>query len=308
MALHPRSEAFLKLIERRRVPAKLKVTGTRFSYRAEAAETVPGILVRPTNSARRAPVVIALHGTGSNKDSMLPLMNDLARRGCLAVAIDGRHHGERANGKSSSAAYQEAILHAWRTGMTKPFLYDTVWDVMRLIDAIGNIDGADPERVGLIGISKGGMEGYLAAAVDERLKAVVPCIAAQSFRWGVENNAWHARVSTFQTAFDTAAKDAQKSADGEFLKAFYSRVAPGILAEFDGPAMLPLIAPRGLYLINGELDPRCPLPGLEECLAALKVAYKDVPDRLHYLIQPQTAHRVNANAMAGAVEWISHYL
>ena len=43
------------------------------------------------------------------------------------------------------------------------------------------------EAIGMIGFSKGGMETYLAAAVDPRIAVAVPCIGVQSFRWALDH-------------------------------------------------------------------------------------------------------------------------
>src|SRR6476660_8649661 len=104
----------------------------------------------------------------------------------------------------------------------------------------------------MIGFFKGGMETYLAAAADPRIAVAVPCIGVQSFRWAIENDAWQSRIGTIQGAFDAAAKVRGVAPDATFLRAFYDRVAPEIYGKFDGPAMLPLIAPRPLLAINGE--------------------------------------------------------
>ena len=45
---------------------------------------------------------------------------------------------------------------------------DGEWDVQRLVDYLGSRDDVDPRRIGLLGISKGGIETYLAAASDPR--------------------------------------------------------------------------------------------------------------------------------------------
>ena len=58
--------------------------------------------------------------------------------------------------------------------------------------------------------------------------------------------------------------------DAAFMRKFYDRVAPGVRAEFDGPAMLPLIAPRPLLVINGDSDPRTPVAGVRESVAAAR--------------------------------------
>ena len=114
--------------------------------------------MKQAKSVGRRPVVVALHGTGGNKESQLTLLKELAGLGFIGVAIDGRYHGERARVGKGSAEYNEAILRAYRNGREHPFLYDTVWDVLRLIDYLETRADVDTERVGLIGFSKGGME------------------------------------------------------------------------------------------------------------------------------------------------------
>src|SRR5204863_6851911 len=144
-----------------------------------------------------------------------------------------------------SAEYQDAILRAWHEQREHPFFYDTAWDFMRLIDYLETRDDVDAKRIGLIGFSKGGIETYLAAAVDERIAVAVPCIGVQSFRWALEQDAWQSRIGTIQAAFDAAAKEAGVAApDAAFVKRFYDRAVPGLCVEFDGPSVLPLKAAR----------------------------------------------------------------
>jgi dienelactone hydrolase len=309
----------LKLIDRPRVPlspaveelpARDGLVQENFSFAAEKGERVPGVLMRQATGGRR-PVVVALHGTGGNKEGQIPLLKQLAAKGFLAIAIDGRYHGAHTKAGSGSAEYSDAILLTYRTGQGHPFLYDTVWDVLRLLDYLETRPDVDPKRIGVIGFSKGGMETYLAAAVDPRIAVAVPCIGVQSFRWALDNDSWQSRVGTFQKAMDGAAKDAGiAKPNAEFVRAFYDRVAPGIYAQFDGPAMLPLIAPRPLLAINGDSDPRTPGPGLRECAAAAEKAYAAGGARDHFVlhIQPNTAHQVRPEALAVAVEWFVKWL
>src|SRR6058998_4422341 len=258
---------FLEIIDRPRVPLDPQLrpagtarglTATHFTFAADAEERVPGIVIRPEKTAGRRPAVILLNGTGDSKEGMLDLASELAARGFVAVAIDGRYHGER-----TKSGYDDAILRAYKTGKEHPFLYDTVWDVMRLIDYLETRQEVDAARIGVLGISKGGMETYLAAAADPRIAAAVPVIGVQSFRWALDHDGWKSRVGTFQAAIDAAAGDAGVNVvDAAFVRRFYDRVAPGIYSEFDAPAMLPLIAPRPLLVINGDSDTLTPLPGV----------------------------------------------
>jgi dienelactone hydrolase len=314
--------AFLKLLERPRVPlaaeavsptVKDGLTEIAFSFDAEAHQRVPGILLKAATSSGPRPVVIALHGTGGNKESQRALLASLARDGFAGVAIDGRYHGERAKGggAAKSAEYVDAILRTFRNGKEYPFFFDTAWDVMRLVDYLQTREDVDPTRIGVIGFSKGGIEAYLAAAADPRIAVAVPCIGVQSFRWAMENNSWQSRIGTVQAAFDAAAKDRGIEKPGaDFVRTFYDRVAPGIYHEFDGPAMLPLIAPRPLLMINGEIDPRTPMPGLKECVLETRTAYRGhgAEENFVFHVQPNTGHKVLPESVVLARQWFVRWL
>lgn len=312
--------AFLKLIERPRVPlaATLKKISEadgleqwHFTFAADATQRVPGILVKAANVTGKRPVVISLHGTGGTKESQIELLTELAQRGFIGIAIDGRYHGERTKAGKGSAEYVDAMLRTYRTGKELPFLYDTVWDVMRLLDYLETHDDVDAKRIGLIGFSKGGMETYLTAAVDPRVAVAVPFIGVQSFRWALENNAWKSRVETFQAAINQTAKDEGKSEiNTEFVRHFYNRVMPGIADRFDGPQMLPLIAPRSLLVINGDSDPRTPIPGLMQCVDNARAAYLHAKagDKFKLTLQPNTGHAVTPEARQEAIAWLEQWL
>lgn len=309
-------QSFLRLIDRAKPPlaaeSKLMTeTATlerhAFTFAAEAGQRVPGLLVKPKTPAK-LPVVAVLHGTGGTKEGQLGLLERLAAQGFLAVAIDGRYHGERTKAGKGSAEYVAAILRAYRGSGEHPFLYDTVWDILRLNDYLATRVDADPKRIGMIGFSKGGMELYLAAAADPRIAVAVPCIGVQSFRWALDHDAWQSRVGTFQAAVDAAARDAGTVVDAAFVRKFYDRVAPGVYGEFDGPAMTTLIAPRPLLVINGDSDARTPLPGLQECIEATRRAYTATPDRFEAILQPRTGHKVNPGSLDRAVAWFTRWL
>jgi dienelactone hydrolase len=315
---NPRAD-FLNLIHRPRValsPQVQDMSGTNgvveshFSFAADASNRVPGILIKATDSHGTRPVVIALHGTGGTKANMLALCRKLATNGFVAVAIDGRYHGERKSGRGQSD-YNDAIVRAWHGGGEHPFYYDTVWDVMRLVDYLQTRDDVDPARIGLIGISKGGIETYLAAAADTRIAAAVPCIGVESFHWALANNDWQGRIGTIQPAFDAIAKvNGVTKPDSAFVQKFYDRVVPGIYGEFDGPEMLTMIAPRPLLVINSDSDNHTPLPGVMKCTSAALKVYAAVraEDRFAVIIQKNTGHQVKSESERAAIDWFVKWL
>ena len=170
-------------------------TGT---FASEPGERVPALIVKATGRTGRLPVVVCLHGTGGAKEDCADFLDQLARRGYLAVSIDARYHGERVTGGANgSRQYNDAAIAAWRTKAGEkqrhPFWYDTAYDLWRTVDYLVTRPDVDPERIGMIGISMGGIQTWLAASVDTRVRVSIPVIAVHSLRWSLENNQWQAR-------------------------------------------------------------------------------------------------------------------
>jgi dienelactone hydrolase len=250
------------------------------------------------------PAVIFLHGTGGSRQDGFALLRTLAQRGFLALAIDARYHGAGVG----DGPYFDAISAAYVTGQGHPFLYDTVWDVMRLLDYLEQRPDVDGTRIGLVGNSKGGMETYLSAAIDARIAVAVPWISVESFDWALDNNQWQARVDSIRGAFDQAAAHDGVPIDVAFVRQFYARVVPGITTEFDGPQMVAAIAPRPLLAVNGDMDPRTPQGGLRLCEAAARSAYAGVSDHFELYLEPNTGHAVTAEATTRTVDWFVQWL
>jgi dienelactone hydrolase len=325
--------AFLKLLDRPKVLFNVKDqeakrdddTGLVFEKLSiavekkgdEEYERVPMLIVRPDKQKKKLPAVLVLHGTGGSKDasSIQPWLVHLAKRNIIAVAIDARYHGERAGGAKGSAAYVEAITRAWRAKAGEkqehPFYYDTCWDIWRTIDYLETRDDIDAQRLGMIGISMGGIETWLAAAVDERIKVAVPAIGVQSFRWSLENNQWQGRARTIKGAHDAAAQDlGEKEVNQKVCRALWNKVVPGILDQFDCPSMLRLFAGRSLLILNGENDPNCPLEGARLAFAAAEKAFRDAgaSDRLKIMVAKGVGHTVTNEQRQAALEWFEKWL
>jgi dienelactone hydrolase len=331
--------AFLKLLDRPRVLFNVKMAEAkkdddglvweRLTFATEKKgeddfERVPLLLVRPEKRTKKLPAVIVLHGTGGSKDgeNLRPWLLHLVKRGIVAVAIDARYHGERSGGAKGAEAYNQAIVRAWQAKAGEkqehPFYYDTCSDLWRTVDYLQTRDDIDPERIGMIGLSMGGIQTWLAAAVDERVKVVVPAIAVQSFRWSLENDKWQARANTIKAASEAAAKDlGEAKVNAKVCRELWNKIIPGILDEFDCPSMIRLFAgvgkgdkPRALLILNGDNDPNCPLEGAKLAFAQAEAAYKakNASERLKILVAKDTPHRVTNEQRQAALDWLEKWL
>jgi dienelactone hydrolase len=311
--------AFLKMIDRPRVALapetqrradSERYRAEQFSFASETSERVPGIFIKSASAKDRRPVVIFLHGTGGRKEEFLATMRTFADRGFATAAIDARHHGARITRGAGNEQYYAAMIETFRTGQGRPYLYDTVWDVMRLVDYLATRSDVDAARTGLMGISKGATEAYIAAAVDPRIAVTVPIIGVQGYRWALDNDQWQARVDTFAPAVDGAAHAAGVTVDATFVRRFYDRVVPGIYGDYDAGSMLSLIAPRPVLVINGDSDALTPLAGVQEAVATARRTYLQMgaEDTLGLYLQPNAGHVVTPVAELVMADWFVKFL
>jgi dienelactone hydrolase len=327
--------AFLRQLEREKIPLDASTRSSQTDADGRGVENVsiaserkadgtiervPLLIVRPANGpggskAARLPAVIVLHGTGGNKKQMRPLLDELAQRGIIGVALDARYHGERSHGSGGSKTYVAAITRAWKTPAGQPqehpFYYDTCWDIWRTIDYLQTRADVDPNRLGMIGFSMGGIETWLAAAVDDRIKVAVPAIGVQSFRWSLEHDAWQGRARTIQGAHQAAAEDLKEpQVNPRVCRELWNKVIPGMLDQFDCPSMLRLFAGRPLLILNGDLDPNCPLGGAKLAFASAEAAFREAgaTDKLKIMVAAKSGHRVTNEQRQAALDWFTKWL
>lgn len=283
----------------------------------EKTEKVPILIYKPTTAGvKKFPVVICLHGTGGTKDeaSITSLLYRLSKIGIMGVAIDARYHGERIKGGANNAKqYVEAITKAWENpgSQQHPFFYDTVYDLWKLTDYLVTRPDVEASRIGMMGISMGGIETWMAASVDKRIKVAVPVIAAQSFKWSLENNKWQGRANTIAEVHKQAARDlGDSTVKKENVQLVWQKLVPGITGEFDCPSMIRLFAPRPLLLLSNEKDQNCPLEGAQLAFKSATKAYKakGVLNRLAIHITPNEPHRFLPEHANLTIAWFKKWL
>jgi dienelactone hydrolase len=285
-------------------------------FYSEETEKVPVLIFKPPAAGvKKLPVVICLHGTGGSKEVMKNLLYRFSKSGFMAVSIDGRYYGEREKAVAGQNKYVEAITRAWQnkdnSHQEHPFFYDTVYDLWKLVDYLVTRADVDPNRIGMMGISKGGIETWMAASVDTRIKVAVPVIAIQSFNWSLENDRWQGRARTIWDAHLQVAKDlGDTSVNKENVSALWSKVLPGIIDEFDCPSMIRLFAPRPLLLLNTEKDQNCPLPGAQLAFDAATNAYRseNALDKLKIDVEPNEPHKYTSRHLEMTIEWFKKWL
>jgi len=178
---------------------------------------------------------------------------NFAEMGCITVSLDQWGFGER--GKSIwhklksghnfdvyERKYAQNLLEFGRTiaGLR-------TFDVIRLIDYLHTRSDVDLKRIGISGLSMGGLIASLAAAIDERINLTV--IAGY--------------LNTFK---DSIINLPQKHCADMYI--------PGMLTLGEESDLLSLIAPRPLCFIVGIKDGLFPIAGATKAFTAIEKAYQ----------------------------------
>jgi len=124
---------------------------------------VEGYLVAPADGDD-LPGVVYLHGAGGDRSQMLPLAEQLAARGAIALTL-------------SLPSVSETPPSGLTPEQTLRWQHDTivadVVAVRRALDVLSADERVDLDRLGLVGWSFGGRMGALVAGADDRLRATV---------------------------------------------------------------------------------------------------------------------------------------
>ena len=147
----------------------------------EADYWVPAYYFLPKQRPKKAPAIICLHGHSGilpyiregddaqrkkSREHELDFAVVLAEHGYITLAPVIRGWNET-RGPNSNGCHRMTIS-SFMIGMTPVGL--RTWDNMRLLDFLENRDEVDSERLGVAGLSGGGMGALFFAALEERLR------------------------------------------------------------------------------------------------------------------------------------------
>jgi fermentation-respiration switch protein FrsA (DUF1100 family) len=153
------------------VPAKpRRVEGidvVRLTFNDAQGDLVPALLAKPAGVTKPLPVVVAIHGLGSNKAQVTAqLAPALIRRGFAVLAPDLPFHGERPGEPRTFVKRTDPL------GQFNAFRQASI-DVRQCIDLVRQRPDLDADRVFLAGYSLGSFVSSITGPLDPRVEAMV---------------------------------------------------------------------------------------------------------------------------------------
>lgn len=236
------------------------------TFESEPGVIVPAWVLIPEGHAEPGPAVVAIHGHGYGVDDIVRINADgtdrattqgyhgdfaveLCLRGLVVIAPEvlgfGRRRelAEQQQEPSRSSCWYPSL---WGIMQGKPLIGRRVWDALRALDVLATRPDVDSTRVGIMGISGGGMVTLFTAALEDRFRAVV--------------------ISGYLSTF----RDSVLS-----IEHCLCNYVPGILQDAEMYDIAALVAPRPLLLEAGTRDDIFPLAAVEEAYRRLQRVYAE---------------------------------
>ena len=239
-------------------------------------DDIPMLVIAPKETKGR-PLVIWLTGFSGQKESVEGPLQELAKRGFVALSFDPYQHGER------RIESNEELVKRVRGNIRRyfwPILARTAEETPKVIDWAVKTLGVRPE-VGMGGISMGGDIAVAAAGVDHRIIVVSACVATPDWL----------RPGSFEPPGEP---DAAAQAD-------YDRRNP--LTHLKLYEHRPAIAFQ-----SGAADKQVPPDGATRFVAALKPLYAEATDRLVVDLEPDVPHRFTPRMLENSAQWFAKHL
>ena len=242
----------------RRVPLDVEILETetlptllrhKITYAATADYRVPAYLLVPRDLEGPAPAMLCLHGTGGPRGRTAGLGEDypryaleLAERGYVTIAPDyvllGDHQID-----PGEAGFESGTMMG-------------IWNHLRAVDLLAEMDEVDPERIGCLGLSLGGHNALFVAAFDERLRLAVTSSGFDSFLDYMDGDpsGW-CQPRYMMRIEEVYGKDPRR-------------------IPFDFPEVVAAIAPRPIHVHAPLRDSNFQIGSVRRCLAAAQGVYE----------------------------------
>ena len=164
---------------------------------------------------------------------------DLARQGYVVLTPDVRSFGESGNRKD----HERFVLIMQLAGRTA--MASFVEDAWRALDVLEQVDGVDPNRLAVAGLSLGAQLAIYTAATDDRIKAAVVQGYLASHR-GTHINRWHC----------------------------VCQYLPGMAGFMDISDVALLAAPKPMLFVSGKKDREFPLREARRAFDKIRAGYR----------------------------------
>ncbi|MDF2685685.1 MAG: dienelactone hydrolase [Clostridia bacterium] len=226
----------------------------------------PAYILTPKNAGEKNPAVVAIHGHGYGSRDICGLLPDgsdkdinkpeqigyqknfaisLVNLGFIVIAPELAGFGDMKFEEDKDNYSSCHRVSTWLTMLGKTTSGLRVMQTIRAVDCLQTLPNVDPDRIGAMGISGGGLVCAFTSAIDERIKTAV--------------------VSGYTNTYKDSVLNVLHCVDNYY---------PNAINHAEMPDIIGLIAPRALFIESGEIDDIFPVYATKYAYDYLKEIYK----------------------------------
>lgn len=230
----------------------------------------------------KLPFIIFVHGFTSAKEINLHYAYLLAEKGFRVVLPEAAYHGER----SANLSMEQLAFHFW----------DIVLQTIKEIDLIRKDfhekNLIDDDRIGLVGTSMGGIVTLGSLTRYKWIKAAVSLMGMP----------YYEKFALYQIE--------QLKKNGVKLPISQESMEEllGKLKTVDLSKKPETLDRRPLLFWHGKKDPIVPFSYTYDFYESIKPLYRDNPEKLSFIVDENSGHKVSREGQLKTVEWFARYL
>jgi uncharacterized protein len=240
-------------------------------------------LVDQEHADDKLPFIFFIHGFSSAKEHNLHYAYLLAEKGFRVVLPEAAFHGER---HSDSVGAKQIALHFWDIVM------QSIDELEVLRQYFEDKKLIDSDRIGLVGTSMGGIVTLGSLTRYKWIKAAVSLMGMPYYekyaRWQINELKKRGMELPFK-----------KDQVDELIDKL------NILDLSKQPEKL---EQRPLLFWHSKEDPIIPFSYTYDFYETIKPLYKETPEKLQFIIDEKSGHKVSRKGVLETVEWFDTYL
>ncbi|EOR21981.1 alpha/beta fold hydrolase [Cytobacillus oceanisediminis] len=246
-------------------------------------EDIPVLhIVKKDYYDQKRPYIQFTHGFTSAKEHNLHFAYHLAEKGFRVVLPDCLYHGEREQGLSA----MELNMHFWNIVMK------TIDEIEEIKNYFSKKELIDDQHIGVVGTSMGGIVTLGALRKYSWINTAVSLMGMPYY----EKFAHYTISEVKKRGYELPLNDSEIEALIKQLEELDLSKAPEKLKN------------RPLMFWHGKKDEVVPYEYSHQFYEHIKPLYREAPDRLVYLSEENTGHKVSRKAMLKTVEWFEKHL
>ena len=268
----------------------------RFQFDNGAGATVPGQLLLPKNVSGQSPAILYCHWHGDEygigKEELFQAQPTpeapgpaFAKRGFVVLAIDAYGFGDR-NGQGPGGGAEKGAAGEMTASKFNLWVGRTLWgmllrDDLMALDYLAARPEVDARHIGVTGMSMGATRSWWLMALDERIQTGVAV----------------ACLTRYQNLI------AQQALKAHGIYYF----VPNLLNHFDTEAVVALLAPRPVLLMNGDQDGGSPVDGIHTIESVVRQVYGlyGQEEAFQSVVYPGQGHVYTPAMWAKTLDWMA---